>query len=62
MPAMSPDAWINMSAPLKADGSFDKCHVFDVDFSLTHARPDESTPTRACHEWDYDEEYFTVRP
>ena len=58
---MSAEAWINMSAPLKADGSFDKCNVFDVDYSLTFARPGENTPTRACQAWDYDEEYFTVR-
>ena len=60
-PVMPAEAWINMSAPLKADGSFDKCNVFDVDYSLTFARPGENTPTRACQAWDYDEEYFTVR-
>ena len=58
---MSAESRINMSAQLKADGSFDKCRVFDLDYTVTFARPDESTPTRACQSWDYDEEYFTVR-
>ena len=58
---MSSSDWLNVSAPLDADGNFDRCRIFDVDFSNVDHRPDESTPTRSCHDWEFADEPFTVR-
>lgn len=52
--------WINLSAPMNG-GEFDKCQIFDVEFTNMTARPSESTPTRLCDSWEYDNSVFQVR-
>lgn len=54
--------WLNLSAPLSAVSvgqPFDRCHVFDLDWdgNIT-ARPAESTPSRPCLSWEYDDSHF----
>ena len=58
---MSAADWLNLSAPFDADGNFDRCRIFDVDFLNIDQRPDESTPTRACQDWEFDQEPFQVK-
>ena len=50
-----------MSAPLTEDGSFDRCNIYDVDYTQGMTRPDEETPVRACTAWEYDESRIQVQ-
>ena len=55
------EQWLNLSAPLLPDGSFDNCHVFDVSFSKILERPSEDTPKIPCSNWEYDTSLFSVK-
>ncbi len=62
---LSQDVWLNLSAPLDKAGNFDRCSMFDVDFSLNGRngileRPPEDAPTIACEEFEYDTSEFQV--
>jgi hypothetical protein len=57
---MSLADWRNISAPLDENGDFDKCRIFDLNFTDTSERPDESTPTVACTLFEFAQEPFQV--
>lgn len=57
---MSTEAWMNLSSPLDSSGKFDRCRIFDVDFTNITSRPAEDSPTVACSAWDFDQELFKV--
>lgn len=52
--------WLNMSAPLKSDRTFDRCNIFDVDYDVVKERPEETTPLRSCQSWEFAKEPFQV--
>ena len=55
------EMWLNISAPLLADGTFDRCNSFELDYDETPLmRPDETSPTIACSAWEYKEDLFQV--
>ena len=57
----SKEMWLNASSPLLEDGSFDRCHMFDISYEQsTIERPPENTTTIACSSWEYDEKTFQV--
>ena len=60
---LSVEQWRNISAPLLSDGMFDKCSMFDVEYSADMARPDEdTTPVVPCKNgWEYDTSVFQVQ-
>ncbi len=59
MEGVDPETWVNMSAPLKDNGNYDRCRTFDVDYELDELeRPPEDTPTRECTEFEYDTSQF----
>lgn len=47
---LSKEEWWNISTPLKPDGTFDHCHIFDLDWSQETIgnRPEENTPVIPC--------------
>ena len=55
------EQWLNLSSPILADGSFDKCHMFDLNYNETFERPDEGFPVIPCSNWEYDESIFQVQ-
>jgi hypothetical protein len=57
---MTPSDWLNISAPYNADGEYDRCNIFDVDFDNIQQRPNETTPTIPCTNWEFDEGTFQV--
>ena len=57
---MAVEQWLNVSAPMLEDGSFDRCNMYDVEYNLNSVRPDEDTPIIACTSWEYDESVFQV--
>ena len=58
---ISIEKWLNISSPLLDDGSFDRCHIFNIDYDQsTIERPPENSTTIACNSWEYDEETFKV--
>ena len=58
---ISVEQWIHVSSPLLEDGTFDKCHTFDMDYDQTLLeRPSENLSTIACSSWEFDEETFQV--
>ena len=58
---ISIEKWLNISSPLLADGNYDRCHMFDVDYGqFVFERPPENASTIACPSWEYNEEAFQV--
>ena len=57
---MTLTAWQNISAPFDENGDFDKCRIFNLNFTDTTERPDESTPTIACSIFEFAQEPFQV--
>ena len=58
---ISVEKWLNISSPLLKDGSFDRCHMFNINSSQPiFKRPPENSSTIACHSWEYDENTFQV--
>ncbi len=60
---VSVEEWLNISAPLNTDGSFDLCNIFDLDYSLEGLeRPDDTIHVNvtACSSWEYDTTEFQV--
>lgn len=53
-------AWINMSSPLKEDGSHDLCHVWDVQDPEEYlgGNAELVNRTKSCQAWDYDRSLF----
>ncbi|XP_068085199.1 organic cation transporter protein-like [Anabrus simplex] len=56
---LSHDARMRLSIPRLADGSYDKCHMFDVDYahlvSENVTNPSETWPVVPCrHGWEFD--------
>jgi hypothetical protein len=59
---MTSSEWLNMSAPLKENGDFDRCTIFNISFDeANQARPDEGYPTVPCTNWEFSEELFQVK-
>ena len=58
--SLSTAHWLNLSSPLKSDGSFDRCNIFDVDYDVIEERPEETTPIRSCQSWEFAKEPFQV--
>ena len=56
----SVDVWLNLSAVL-LDDKYDRCNVFDVEFTELGKRPEEDTKQRECEEWEYDTTEFQVK-
>ena len=55
------EEWLNISSPLLDDGTFDRCHRFDLDYDqVISRRPKETSPTVACFAWEYKEDLFQV--
>ena len=55
------EKWLNISSPLLADGTFDGCNRFDLDYDeMPLTRPEETSPTAACRAWEYKEDLFQV--
>ena len=53
--------WLNLSSPMLENGEFDKCAVFDVDYTNLKSRPDQkSVPTVPCTSWEYHNDHFQV--
>lgn len=54
------EAWLNVSAPLLDDGEFDRCNVFDIDYSATEEleRPQEDSLTVPCTSWIFDDSVY----
>ena len=52
---LTTELWLNLSTPLKhgSEDEFDKCLIFDVDYSSINTRPEESTPTIPCKSFEY---------
>ena len=42
------------------NGEFDRCRVFDVDFTNVFERPLETSKSVECKSWEYDAIYFDV--
>ena len=57
---MSVSDWVNISAPYDADGKYDRCRIFEVDYNIIQQRPNETTPTIACETWDFAQTPFQV--
>ena len=56
------DVWLNLSAPELPDGSFDRCNIFDLDYSSGDAqRPENTARTIKCSSWEYDHSFFQVK-
>ena len=62
---MSTEDWRNLSAPLKANGKFDQCNIFNLNYTNLGEnelfRPNEDTSIMPCTEWEFATEPFTVR-
>lgn len=58
---LSPEEWMNISAPMDATGNYDRCAVFDMDFTGIYQRPDDDTNVIKCTSWEYHNDHFTVR-
>ena len=57
------ESWLNLSAPYLPDESgptFDRCHIFHVNYSETVERPAENTSLISCTSWQFAQEPFTV--
>ena len=58
---LSLQEWANISSPILTDGQFDRCNIYDFDYSNSGIqRPDESWPTIPCTRWEYVAEHFQV--
>ena len=60
---LSVSKWLNLSSPLKVvknEYEFDRCSMFDINYSNISIRPDENTTTLMCDSWEYDPEPFDV--
>jgi hypothetical protein len=57
---MSVSDWVNISAPYDADGKYDRCRIFEVDYNIIQQRPNETTPTIACETWEFAQTPFQV--
>ena len=58
---ISVEVWLNISSPILSDGSYDRCNVFDIDYSKPALdRPSEDTSKIECTKWEYDENTFQV--
>ena len=57
------EEWQHLSAPYIFEGNksvFEKCEIFDVDYSTISKRPEENTKTILCKSWEYDTTLFDV--
>ena len=53
--------WLNLSSPLiNGTNEFDKCAMFDVDYTKINNRPEENVATKPCTSWEYNSEPFEV--
>jgi len=48
-----------MSAPY-VDEEYDRCNIFNVDFTESMSRPSENTTTIACTAWEFATKPFQV--
>jgi hypothetical protein len=62
MSNISVELWLNVSSPITDYGSYDKCNMFNLDYTSMDdwIRPGEDTATVACTNWEYDESLFQV--
>ena len=54
--------WLNLSSPLinGTTDEFNKCAMFDVDYTKINNRPEENVATKPCTSFEYNSEPFEV--
>ena len=60
---ISVENWLNLSAPYLPDESsptYDRCHIFNVNYTEAIERPSENTSLISCSSWEFAQEPFTV--
>ena len=60
---ISVEEWQNLSAPIRIVDDkpvFDRCEIFNVNYTNINERPDNNTPTISCKGWEYNTTHFQV--
>jgi len=59
---LSSQEWLNLSAPYLPDSlNFDRCNIYNVNFTEVSVRPDSDTPIVPCTKWEFAQEPFQVK-